>query len=628
MGGGTGTGTTVTFSFPTVASYWKLGYGSAEPSYLTALGGAAQQGVRDALQAWSNVASINFQEVSDNISIVGDIRVAYTSASSMDSSNYAYTYVNTGAYSSSSAVQGDVWVNATAPVPAGDNFSIGACGYNTLIHELGHAIGMDHPFGGDATVPDPGLTSVQNTFKYTVMAYCDAPGHWDYGTCSYYPTTPMLLDIAAAQYLYGSNMSYNSGDTTYTYNQGSNYYETIWDGGGNDTIVYNSTADGLIDLRAGNFSQLGNPIILSDGSTQNDTVAIAYGAVIENATGGSGNDTIYGNFVANLLIGGAGNDTLYGYGGNDTVQGGAGNDTLLGNAGDDVLSGDAGVDTMYGNAGNDTFYVDNTSDAINEYSGEGTDTVISSITYTLGSNLENLTLFGTGAIDGNGNELENTITGNSANNYIFGAAGNDTIYGNAGNDLLYGGGGNDTVSGGDGDDTLLGNIGDDTVNGDAGNDVLYGMGGNDIVNGGDGNDTLLGNIGDDTLLGGYGNDTLYGNPGNDILTGGAGNDIFVFNVAPDVATNVDTVTDFTVGTDILAVDDAVFTMLTVGALAANEFAAGAGFTTGQSAMDYFVYNTSTGDLYYDADGSGAGGSTLLAHLTSHLSLASNDFLVV
>ncbi|NEO15540.1 MULTISPECIES: calcium-binding protein [unclassified Moorena] len=152
--------------------------------------------------------------------------------------------------------------------------------------------------------------------------------------------------------------------------------------------------------------------------------------------------TYIGDNLNNYGYGGSGNDYLYGYGGNDTLVGGSGND---------YLNGGIGSDRMYGGTGNDRYVVDSTGDVVTEYVNQGIDTVESSINYTLGDNLENLTLTGS-AYSGNGNSLNNIISGNSSNNVLFGKSGNDTIYGNGGDDALVGGTDSDRMYGGTGND--------------------------------------------------------------------------------------------------------------------------------------------------------------------------------
>jgi Ca2+-binding RTX toxin-like protein len=217
--------------------------------------------------------------------------------------------------------------------------------------------------------------------------------------------------------------------------------------------------------------------------------------------------------------------------------GNSGNNILIGNSANNTLNGSTGVDTLIGGLGNDIYQVDSTTDVITENANEGTDTIQSSVTYTIASlaNIENLTLTGSSAINGTGNTGNNVLTGNSANNTLNGGDGNDTLNGGAGNDSLIGGNGNDyayyysstgsvtvnlatgTASDGlGGTDTLSqienvqgSNTAGDNLTGDANNNTFYGYGGNDILNGGDGNDTLIGGTGNDLLTGGNGTDTAY-----------------------------------------------------------------------------------------------------------------------
>jgi Ca2+-binding RTX toxin-like protein len=185
---------------------------------------------------------------------------------------------------------------------------------------------------------------------------------------------------------------------------------TIFDCGGTDTLDYSGySAAQLINLNWETFSNVGGDV---------GNVSIARGTVIENAIGGGGSDTLIGNIADNVLDGRAGNDVL---------QGGAGNDRIIGRS---------GSDTMSGGAGNDTYYVDVQADVVTENAGEGTDTVASTVSWTLGANVERLVLQGLASINGTGNALANVITGNSAANLLVGGAGRDRLAGGAGNDLF------------------------------------------------------------------------------------------------------------------------------------------------------------------------------------------------
>ncbi len=209
-----------------------------------------------------------------------------------------------------------------------------------------------------------------------------------------------------------------------------------------------------------------------------------------------------------------------------------GADRLYGGNGDDRLNGGAGANnTLEGGSGNDIYMVFTTADTIVEAANRGTDTVLSRVSYTLGSNLDNLTLTGTGSIDGTGNSLNNTITGNSAPNFLNGGTGNDTLDGGDGDDDLFGdSGGDDFLIGGTGYDTLYASGSVNTnyePDGDFSYDVVYSSG-NKNLSGGIGNDSLYADLslGNNTLSGGVGDDRLNvsGSSGNNILSGDEGND--------------------------------------------------------------------------------------------------------
>ncbi|MBD2494355.1 Calx-beta domain-containing protein [Nostoc sp. FACHB-280] len=364
-------------------------------------------------------------------------------------------------------------------------------------------------------------------------------------------------------------------------------------GVGNDIYYVDSSNDQIIELANEGTDNVfaGVSWVLSDALenlTLTSTDAI-------NGTGNALNNSITGNNANNKLLGGDGDDTLKGEGGNDILDGGAGNDTLTGGSGNDIL---------IGGAGNDSYYVDSSNDQIIELVNEGTDTVRTTVNWTLGDNVENLVLTGTSAINGTGNALKNTITGNTADNQLSGGDNDDNLIGDAGNDTLDGGAGNDTLDGGVGNDLMVGGAGNDiyyvdnsndkiielanegtdtvrvgfsytlgdnlenlvltgsnavdgtgnalknTITGNAANNNLFGGDNDDTLNGGDGNDTLNGGNGNDTLVGGNGNDTLVGGVGSDRLTGGAGSDKFVFS---SLGEGIDTITDFSSTDDFLVV---------------------------------------------------------------------------
>ena len=235
----------------------------------------------------------------------------------------------------------------------------GGYDFVTYIHEIGHSLGLKHPhnkIGGFQTFPGVGNGNSfgdlgdfdLNQGLYTMMSYNDGwqtrPGGplLDTGVVTYgYEGTPMALDIAALQYLYGVNTTYKAGDDGYvlaSVNQSGTFYACLWDAGGTDTIRNTSAMASTIDLRDATLGHdAGGGGYLSYVTGIEGGYTIAHGAVIENATGGSAADGITGNDVANVLRGNGGNDTISGGLGNDQITGGSGRDTLTGGGGRDVF---------------------------------------------------------------------------------------------------------------------------------------------------------------------------------------------------------------------------------------------------------------------------------------------------
>lgn len=353
LGGTQWSGHSITFSFADYGSSWGTAVGSAygpsagagEPwsDRFEPLDADQQDAARAALATWAAVANLKFVESVDTEAKVGDIRFAFTS----DPDAQAHAFLP---YDGPKA--GDVWISAES-TSHGQPWSLGSYSFETVIHELGHAIGLKHPF--EPLTSNPGtIDRAYDTRSFTIMSYSAEPG--DKTTYfSYEPTTPMILDIAAVQHLYGANQSHRSGNDNYVFREGETYHQTIWDAGGKDTFTYKSSVGGEIDLNAGvgGGSQMGQDVaVLNRSGSVLHTVYsiwIAYDTVIESAIGGSGSDLILGNEAANRLEG---------RGGNDVIAAGAGSDTILGGAGKDAIGGGAGKDRLEGGSGADQFVLD------------------------------------------------------------------------------------------------------------------------------------------------------------------------------------------------------------------------------------------------------------------------------
>ncbi|MCX5983875.1 MAG: DUF4347 domain-containing protein [Nostocales cyanobacterium LacPavin_0920_SED1_MAG_38_18] len=385
---------------------------------------------------------------------------------------------------------------------------------------------------GNLTTTDP---DTANTFTYSLVTGDGATDNSLFSINGNQLTTNSVFDFEAKN-SYGIRIK--------TTDQGGLSFEkqlTIGVTDLNDNESFTTTAQqDIID------ADYGEDIITSTFANlqRNDTIKGGNGTDTLIITGGTVDDSISidGNNTTNQLdipgttvfgferfdlSGFTGTVSFDGTTGNDWVKGGTGNDDLSGGDGNDTLNGGTGADLLGGGKGNDTYVVDNVGDVIAEFLNQGIDTVESSITWTLKANLENLTLTGTTAINGTGNNLNNIITGNTGNNVLNGNAGADTMIGGAGNDSYYVDNTADTITENlnEGTDIVFSSVtytlttnlenltlqGTTAING-TGNDLNNSITGNtaaNVLTGGLGNDTLTGNAGADTLIGGLGNDSLY-----------------------------------------------------------------------------------------------------------------------
>jgi Ca2+-binding RTX toxin-like protein/chemotaxis regulatin CheY-phosphate phosphatase CheZ len=434
--------------------------------------------------------------------------------------------------------------NDTLDGGAGADTLAGGSGNDTyLVDNVGDVI-IEHAGEGTDTVMTSLLnyTLGANVENLTLTTYSTAAN----GTGNELNNVLTVTDgytaalLASDAYLYGDMtdayiMSYAQNDTL----NGGAGADTMAAGLGDDTYIVDNAAD----------------------------------VVIENAGYWEGTDTIYSS-VSYVVSANVENMILTG----SAAINGTGNDLgnmLTGNASDNILDGGAGADILFGGLGNDTYVVDNAGDVVFENAGEGTDTVQSWITYTLGANVENLTLTGTTAIKGTGNELDNVLDGsqNTAANVLTGGLGNDTYLlgtgdtiveaanagidtvmtaatytlgtnldnltllgvaaingtGNALDNVMTGNSAVNTLNGGAGNDLLTGGLGNDTLAGAAGNDILQGGADNDTLSDTAGSNLLDGGAGTDKLTGGTGNEIFIGGTGNDTITTGTGADLIAFN---------------------------------------------------------------------------------------------------